>query len=315
MKYKNHVIVQVGLFFLASCSNVSSTPTLFPNDVVILTETQIPEQSPTYSPDEIATLMARTYPTIPAHPNYPTPEIPDPNFYQTGMYLQDMYLGKYIIRYWSFNDDLVNTVTISTLNHSQIQITSDKIKFHFLSGSDVTGNETPDLILETARGQYNGTQVYDLGKTPELVLNIEGQFRDSFSSEFVPESSKFVDLDGNGSLEYIIPSFFWDTQELDLCFSPFNHLIFEFDKSKNKYIYATSKFYSYTMPTEITIDNEFKDEQDKFYSYCQLAINYAIFGDFPTSKLVLYNNLNLGDAEKAENIIRTILSRLDVNVP
>jgi hypothetical protein len=327
-------VICVNVFVLIACGGVTPIPNTVTKTVVpeiitatptvsISTATTTTTPRPTYSPHEMATLLARTYPTVPAIPNYPTAEAPtlnnlfsDYNFYQTRIDLENLFIGKYTIRQWWLNGDpnsYVPVITISTLNQPQIEVAYDYIKIHYLSGSDLTGNGTPDLVLETAHGQYNGTQIYDLGDTPKLVFNLEGQFQDSFTSEFTPEPSKFIDLDGNGSLEYVIPAFWWDS-DLDFCFLPKN-LVFEYTPSKGKYVYANPKFYNYSKPTQVTIDSEFKNEQDKLYSYCILASEYAAFGDFSTAKTVLYNNLISKDAIKAENMIHAIFSRLGMDIP
>lgn len=334
MKFKALFAIILGIIILAACggvtpvpTSINSTVTAVPSNTVTAiiypTVTMTPSPFPSLPPEVIETARAKSFPTLPVHPDYPTEQAPTFQAWltlgQSDPYIKNWYIDKYVIRQWNgLRDGYPNPpyiITISTLNQPQIEVWADSIHIHYLSGSDVTGDGTPDLILETSGGQWNGTEIYELGDTPNQVLAIYGQFRvDPYGLGMAP-SAEFSDIDNSGSMEYIIRNYFWDGK-MDFC-ALHRNLVYEYIPGQG-YEYAVPKFreyLNYELPTQTTLSQDFKDEYDRYYAFCQLATEYAMLGDFANAKLVLTSNLDVSETEKAWELITNGLSRIYAPTP
>lgn len=113
---------------------------------------------------------------------------------------EELVIGPYVVRVWrnTTSEMLANfdsVVTIQATGQPMIQIDMAP-GLHELTGTDITGEGNPDVIVETYSGGAHccfSTIVYDLGSTPTEVLR-------------TPESNcsgSFEDLDEDGVLEFV----------------------------------------------------------------------------------------------------------------
>ena len=132
----------------------------------------------------------------------PTPVVPlydlDPNaVYEIE---EERIIGPYVIRIWrnTTSEMLMNfdsIATIQTVGQPMTQIDMAP-GLHDLTGTDITGEGNPDVVIETYSGGAHccfSTIVYDLGPTPTEVLR-------------TPESNcsgSFEDLDNDGVMEFV----------------------------------------------------------------------------------------------------------------
>ncbi len=132
-------------------------------------------------------------PLAPAHTPIPLTPIPDSYVVQ-----EERLIGDYVIQLWhnAATDSLFfeNVATISANGQTlaQIEMASG---FGALTGTDVTGEGNPDLIVETYSGGAHccfSTILYDLG--PTLTKLLESPWSNC--------GGNFQDLDGDGVFEF-----------------------------------------------------------------------------------------------------------------
>ena len=113
---------------------------------------------------------------------------------------EETFIGQYALRIWhnANSRDIAlgadRIATLSALGQPTIQVDFFN-EVDALSGTDITGDGTPEVILHTYTGGAHccfGTRVVSLGPTAELVLDRPGSNC----------GSRFEDLDGDGVLEY-----------------------------------------------------------------------------------------------------------------
>jgi hypothetical protein len=155
-------------------------------------------------------------------------------------YKEERVIGPYAIRTWrgtaSERLGFDNTVTVAALGQPLLQIESVN-KILDLTGKDINGNGTPDLVVQTFSGGAHccyTTVVYDLGPTPLKIMetppsNCAGQFKD---------------LNGDGKLEFVTCDDLFAYAYCTYATSPKVTVIFEYDPATG-YQPASPKFVKY----------------------------------------------------------------------
>jgi len=132
----------------------------------------------------------------------PTPVVPTLEWDPNASYAikEERTIGAYTIRVWQNTNSesslgFDGIVTIQAVGQPLVQIDMAP-GLHELTGTDITGEGNPDIVIETFSGGAHccfSTIVYDVGPTLTEVLR-------------TPESNcsgHFEDLDGDGSMEFI----------------------------------------------------------------------------------------------------------------
>ncbi len=133
----------------------------------------------------------------------PTPVPPTSELFPEGSYVlqEERVIGSYAIRLWrNTNEDdfgfpFDGIATISALEQPTVQI-ENAVGLNDLTGSDITGEGNPDVIVERYTGGAHccsSTIIYDLGPAMTKVLE-------------APESNcggRLEDLDGDGVYEFV----------------------------------------------------------------------------------------------------------------
>ncbi len=159
-----------------------------------------------------------------------------PNVQRQEISFNELYIGKYVLRSWCNIDQRFShlqrcAVTISSKGIKQIEIWGFPANFAEETGADLTGNGIPDIVIDNSSGAAdNGpeTIVYEAGDTLKIILVTWQDFR-----------GKFIDLNNDGSYEYIAPIRFWSKycKECQL----WSSVVYEY-QSKLGYGLATYKF-------------------------------------------------------------------------
>ena len=195
-------------FVLAGCAvNVTTTP---PPSQPLASATRsasvTPSKTATYTdvPSPTAKIVPPTRrPTVTgtptAGPLTPVPPKSEQGLLITYRLERQETIGKYIVRYWSAPPSLDgysgSALTIAADAQPLVEIT-EVIDIDQLSGTDITGEGDPDLIVVHHTGGAScctWVEVVDLGDQVRTVL----------SSPFSGFSGVFEDLDGNGVFEFI----------------------------------------------------------------------------------------------------------------
>ncbi|MFT3891619.1 MAG: hypothetical protein QM730_08310 [Anaerolineales bacterium] len=96
---------------------------------------------PTYSPADIATISAETYPLPTAPQSYATPFPPFGNQHYT--YSSIRFIGKYVIRDWHDPFTDLNAITIAKVGQPQIALEERWLYVDELTGIDVINEGFP----------------------------------------------------------------------------------------------------------------------------------------------------------------------------
>jgi len=112
---------------------------------------------------------------------------------------REWFIDKYAVRYWSDPTFAYFVVTIESADQPRVQIDSFiGGTVSDLTGTDITGEGNPDVVLEVSSGSATGLTcsvlVYDLGATISQVLETPG----------AACGSRFDDLNGDGIPELIV---------------------------------------------------------------------------------------------------------------
>ncbi len=246
MKLKIISTYLICAIFLASCGGVTPYPTALAASPTFATTATAQIPTPTSTPTLTPTPWNLPTPEILS--GYPTPqsaalptcgpgdcfEMGD-NVQRQNFSFHDLYLGKYVLRHWCNIEPRLTlysycAVTISSKDNPQVEIWGWPAKFREETGADLTGDEEPDIVITQWSGGNCcvGTIVYKTGDTLEKVLDI-GNFR----------PGTFVDLDENGTYEYITLDRLWST----FCnCTVYPSVIFEYQAQSGEYLPATDKF-------------------------------------------------------------------------
>ncbi len=106
-----------------------------------------------------------------------------------------------------------------------------------LSGGDVTGEGQPDVIFDLRDGGSHccwGTAVYNLGAAPQLAL-------EAWSGDRTYDRGSFVDLDGDGRLEFTIAHGVAQVP----CTPPHVRVAMRYDLAAGRYVPAGPVFPAY----------------------------------------------------------------------
>jgi hypothetical protein len=204
---KKYTLTLLAIFhlLLLSCNLVSPSPTITPDESAVQTRVAqdvaatvaaLPAATQT-PPPPTDTLIPTQPPATPSPPPTATTVAePIPSTYAVD---EERLIGAYTVRLWrntagdGFGFD--NIATISTGGQTLVQVEWAS-GLGGLTGTDVTGEGHPDVVIETFTGGAHccfSTLVYDLGPTLTQVLH-------------TPESNcggQFEDLDGDEVLEFV----------------------------------------------------------------------------------------------------------------
>jgi hypothetical protein len=234
--------------FLTACGGV--TP--YPMSLTVL---------PTIVTPAVSSPTALITPTLPPIPwksptpetlsGYPTPEVmvmptcgidgcrmnftPEPQ--RRDITLYEMYVGKYVVRNWCDSKSQVAffsscAVIIASKNARQVEVWGYGTAWvREETGADLTGNGIPEIVIGTWSGAGDGgtgTIVYEAGDTLKEILSVGNQ-----------DAGTFTDLNGDGSLEYIVQTRIWS--QFCLTCQVGMRIVYEYQE-KTGYIPATYKF-------------------------------------------------------------------------
>ncbi len=160
---------------------------------------------PNLLPTAAATVPAEPLPTAlppPTQGAIPTAAVPTSRFFTDARYelAEERLIGAHAVRIWhnaakadSLGFDRLLTVARAGEPAIQIEFFNN---LDPLTGTDITGDGTPEVIVETYSGGAHccfGTVVYSLGTETTKLLETEASNC----------SGDFLDLDGDGVLEYV----------------------------------------------------------------------------------------------------------------
>jgi len=250
MKTKVITLVLFCIVFITACGAVTPYPvpaTSLPSSTLIL---------PTITPLPSATSLPSATPiwhyllTPETLNEYPTPEpavlptcdprgdclILTPNVQRQEISFDELYVGKYVLRSWCNIDQRVPypqrcAVTISSKGVKQVEIWGYPAYFTKETGADLTGNGIPDIVIDDSSGAAdNGplTIVYEAGDSLKKIMTTWQDYR-----------GRFIDLNGDGSYEYIAPIRFW-SQFCGDC-QLLSSVVYEY-QPQSGYVLATYKF-------------------------------------------------------------------------
>lgn len=282
MKIKIIVIIISSAIILSACGGVTPypTPTLpSPTSILPTTPLSTMTSTPTITP------TFENTPTPETLYGYPTPEaavwptcVPmmdclqlTPNVQRQDILFHQLYVGKYVLRSWCNIDPQFPSfspcaITISSKSNKQIEIWGYPAYFREETGSDLTGDGRSDIVI-TDWGGGNccvGTIVYEVGDNLKKIMDI-GSFR----------PGTFIDLNGDGSYEYIALDRIWSPFKDCLCEKTIQ-TVYE-DQGSLGYILATHKF-----------KNQLKLDID-VQKYMEILSNYK--KRYPNT-LIRFDNLN-----------------------
>ena len=241
------VIVMV---LLASCKLIWPAPAATPDEnamqtrvaqsvaatLTVLLESTKPLTMPTHTPvspfptDTLVSPQPTQTPVL-----LPTPTaMPIPPGY---VVIEERLIGPYAIHLWrntasdSLGFDNVATISAGGQVLAQVQAVSG---FGEFTGTDVTGEGQPDVVIETFSGGAHccfSTLVYDLG--PALTKVME-----------TPQSNcsgQFEDLDGDGAFEFVTCDDLFACTYCACAFSPFVRVILQYEPGRG-YVPASPRF-------------------------------------------------------------------------
>ncbi len=317
MKKARRLLPLIALFTLA-CGLIVPvpTPTSLP---ATATNTASPTSTFTITPDVAATqtiIVALTQISYTATPSpTSTPEInpadlveeekplPPPAVSPGASYeLRDeVTVGAYGIRFWHDTTDPMgfnDVILIEKAGRFSIRI-EQASAIHLLTGSDLTGDDTPEAIIETYSGGAHccfGTQIYSLGETAKLLMK-------------KPESNAgghFDDLNNDGILEFVTADDLFAYQYCSYADSPFVKVILQYDPLKAEYIPASPLFsdeYAENIlrNTEIAETSQPGDygewDNSSKCSVLPLLLDYIYMGDLETAQSELARFYPYPDAQ------------------
>jgi hypothetical protein len=250
-----------------------------------------------------ATLWATEHP-LPTPPlGYPSPQpplsdkrIPDKPFSYSDTTL---FFDNYVVRSWTNNFDPFNTqtITISAIGQTQVEIKHVYIDISELSGVDITGDGSPEIILY---GNDGGNQcgdwvyIFSLGKELKQIINRAVRCRDYFK-----------DFNNDGVYEYVT------TSELPMSLSQLYRIfqvntVWEYTPATG-YTNASSKYQSLYKDTILSTQAEIdvminKGEKPDDY-VCYLAMNYFYSGQDDKAWSALDKYLTPEKAKSAGQIL------------
>lgn len=213
---------------------VSETPTF-----KISTKTNTPSFTDTPSP----TPFKWETPTPETLLGYPTALLPvekDPfaknvPLVPQELSLQQLYIGKYIIRNWCKDDESISSycaITISALGEEQVEIWGFPVYLGVETGSDLTGNGYPNIVVIDGIGNAAGevvVKVFEAGNTLKEIL-----------TAFSRPDIKFANLNNDKSVEFLGDARIWsqfsDCQALNLPY------VLEYDTKTASYTVKTYKY-------------------------------------------------------------------------
>lgn len=217
MKINIAILFLVSTVFLATCGTVTPYPTSVTSVPTLISATTTPLPSATSLPSAIPTQWyTQTPETLHGYPTSESAILPTcnpidclaltPNVQRQAISFNELYVGKYVLRSWCNLDQRFPhlqscAVTVSSKGIQQIEIWGYPARFAKETGADLTGNGIPDIVIDDSSGAAdNGpiTIVYEAGDTLEEILVTWQDYR-----------GEFIDLNDDGSYEYIAPIRFW----------------------------------------------------------------------------------------------------------
>ncbi len=316
LKTRIATTIILGAIILSACGGVTpyptptiSSPTLFfPTTTPLPTLTSTPAVTPT--PE---TLYG--YPT-PQAVVLPTCNPVDcleltPNVQRQDFTLHELYVGKYVLRNWCEHDPLVNfflycAITISSKGDQQMEIWGYPAEFGEETGSDLTGEGIPDIVIDNWSGGSAGlvTVVYEAGDNLKMIMDIGSDYNGTFK-----------DLNSDGTYEYIAPIRFWS--QLEFCNCQVRTLIvYEYNK-KSGYIPATYKFKDILDPIiqqDLSLLSEFKSQNSNTKPYpalpYDLAAQYFLAGQSNLAMNILNEYFSPDEVSQIQKELKVVLEGL-----
>jgi len=275
LKAKFIVLLLINYIFLNACDSVALIPltevptpktaTLILSPTNTLAVTAIPWSTPT-------PVTLSGYPTlqIPIGLTDIFPKVP---IKQVDFSTHELYIGKYVVRNWckelgEFSHACI--VTVSSIGEKQIEITGFPAWLGRQTGVSLTGNGIPDIVIDTASGgSDNGERVivYEAGDSPRMILTAIGNMVND------QEPGEFMDLNGDGSFEYIGLRRFW-SQFCAYC-ELWNPIVYEY-QGKSGYVPATYKFKDFLNPL---IEDALDDLSGFRKKYPNILIQFTARGE------------------------------------
>ena len=185
---------------------------------------------------------------------YPTPFFSEKD--ESATIAQQIIVGEHIVRLWRcHNESCPRTLTISTIEQKQIEIQSGHIWIDNITGTDLTSNGYPELVIRKNAGgsaaECDQVSIYSMTENaPALIL-------DDISTCLVPTNSKgepqygtrqdfFYDLNGDGTIEFITYPYFLSDMQVwifDTEQNKYRHIKFEEEKDFLSYQEVHNRLY------------------------------------------------------------------------
>ncbi len=249
LKTRFATTIILGAIILSACGGVTpyptpSTPsaTFVPATTTpILTATSLPSITPTPWNTPISEML-EGYPTPEVLGPLPTCETRgsglcnlDPDMQRQDISFHELYVGKYVLRNWCDRNYVGSPkpcpITISSIGAEQIEIWGTPAWIRGETGSDLTGDGIPDIVIEAWDGSLDDgseTIVYEADNTLKKIMDVWSQ-----------DPGNFTDINGDGTYEYTAPTVIYS----QFCFdcNAWTPIVYEYQRA-NGYLPATYKF-------------------------------------------------------------------------
>lgn len=192
-----------------------------------------------YSHDDAAAFRAEIQNRVALSPLYRAPTLPTSDTVSGPFVLEEqLTIPPHAVRLWRrATGDVFAYEGVATLETpdgiiAQVDMAAS---INQLSGTDVTGEGNPDVIIETFSGGAHccfSTVMFDLGQTANKVLHTR-------ESEC---PGRFEDLDGDGVYEFITCDDIFAYAYCPYVSSPFAQVIMQYDLTDQRYLLASARF-------------------------------------------------------------------------
>jgi len=248
LKIKIISIIVLLAIILSACGAVTPYPTpTMPSPTLILPTTT---PLPTLTGTPTITSTFENTPTPETVFGYPTPEAAEvptcvpmmdclkltPNIQRQDISFNELYIGKYVLRSWCNVDSRYDfcpysAITISSRDGQHIEIGGYPVWLGKETGADLTGDGTPDIVINWWSGGGMCCQkilLYEAGDKLKKIMDIGPD-----------HVGTFTDLNGDGTYEYVAP----EDISSSFCYNcgAFTSVVYEY-QPKLGYIPATDKF-------------------------------------------------------------------------
>jgi hypothetical protein len=149
--------------------------------------------------------------------------------------VQQLYIGKYILRNWCKDDESIKSycaITISSLGEKQVEIWGFPVYLGIETGADLTGRGYPNIVAISGNGNAGvEVRVFEAGETLKEIMDVW-----SYNYAY---TKHFVDLNNDKSYEFISNTKIWS--KFITCNVSGIPLVYEYNLDTG-YVNKTSKY-------------------------------------------------------------------------